>query len=558
MRNLLLMTILFVGLIACENVPEEIAISSITINIDRVDMIVGESLQLSATVSPTNASETVIWSSSKQSVASISESGLVTAIAEGSSTITAFAGGKTATCLISVENSPVTISSIELNRTNAKLTVGETMSLTAVIKPDNATDKSIIWASSSPEVATVEDGLVKAVGVGSTRITASAGDKSAVCIVSVTEEYASRQHLQFEVLTSGSIRMRSRELNSLDSENKRDDYVFNNIEYSVNGGKTWEELKLDDPYSYIIVRPGDIVLFRGNNKSYYHIDPKSHHTCYEFNFDGEINVSGNIMSLISSTDFWNEKSLEPMAFRGFFRDLKIRDASALLLPATKLADRCYEDMFSYCKQLEYPPSLPATEMEKRCYAGMFYECTHLVVAPELPAMSLAEECYEVMFSDCYSLKQMPYLPAKQLAPKCYLGMFYQTGLETIQNLPAETLAESCYYNMFRSCFFLVDTPTILPATVLADNCYSYMFSGCSSLSIAPILPATELQRGCYNSMFANCSRLRYIKAMFLTDPHDIEALTDWVDEVSNEGVFVKNKNAGWTGYIPDGWTIRYE
>lgn len=647
LRKSFIITTLLACVFACKNIPEEVTVSSVIINMDRVNMIVGESLQLSATVSPTNASEkTVIWSSSKQSVASISESGLVTAIAEGSSTITAFAGGKTATCLISVENASVAVSSITLSQVNAKLTVGETISLVAVVKPDNATDKSIVWTSSAPEVTTVEDGLVKAVGVGSARITASAGDQSAVCEVVVAsntvpvesielnydkltlvegesktliatinpnkataksiiwmssdssiavvdesgkvfaqnkgfcyitascEDFqalceitvigkndASCQYFQCEVLTEGRIRIyiALTEGGPLGSTSRWSDDV-KNIEYSVDGGKTWVALNKNNT-STCYLYPGDIVLFRGDNKSYYISQNTTGYKIYHYNFasSSEVNISGNIMSLISSTDFWNEKSLEPMAFMYFFMGLKVRDASALLLPATKLADECYHYMFANCTKLEQPPTLPATEMAENCYSGMFYGCSNLSVAPELPAMSLAEACYSGMFERCSSLKQTPYLPAKQLAKYCYRGMFNKcSNLETIQSLPAEILADYCYAHMFENCSSLINTPTVLPATILARSCYKSMFDGCTKLSIAPELPATELQIECYVGMFYRCSNLRYIKALFLTDPHDIYALDQWVYFVSDNGVFVKNKNAKWTGYIPTGWTIRYE
>ncbi|MBR6846282.1 MAG: Ig domain-containing protein [Bacteroidaceae bacterium] len=85
-------------------------------------------------------------------------------------------------------NIPVT--GITLNKTTASLTSrGQTLQLTATVTPDNATDKSVIWSSSNPSVATVDaNGLVTAVSSGRTTITATTADgsnKTATCAVTV-------------------------------------------------------------------------------------------------------------------------------------------------------------------------------------------------------------------------------------------------------------------------------------------------------------------------------------------------------------------------------------
>ena len=109
--------------------------------------------------------KTVTWSTSDASVATVSD-GVVTAIKLGSATIRAKAGDKEATCAITVEATPVT--SVTLDQTSASLKVGETVSLTATVKPDDATDKSATWSSSNTSVATVSStGVVTAKSAGS-------------------------------------------------------------------------------------------------------------------------------------------------------------------------------------------------------------------------------------------------------------------------------------------------------------------------------------------------------------------------------------------------------
>ena len=90
--------------------------------------------------------------------------------------------------LVSCEKPPqeIVISSISLNQTSASLKVGETVTLTATVKPDDATDKTVTWSTSDASVATVENGVVTAKMIGTATITAKAGDKTATCAITVT------------------------------------------------------------------------------------------------------------------------------------------------------------------------------------------------------------------------------------------------------------------------------------------------------------------------------------------------------------------------------------
>lgn len=151
-------------------------------------MIIGESTQLQVSISPSNATDkTVLWGSSKQSVATVSNSGLVSAIAEGNTTITATAGGISATCLVTVSKGVVAVASLSLNKTDLVLVKGQSETLTATVNPNDATDKTVIWNSSNTAVATVNStGKVTAVSGGSASITAKAGEKQATCAITVT------------------------------------------------------------------------------------------------------------------------------------------------------------------------------------------------------------------------------------------------------------------------------------------------------------------------------------------------------------------------------------
>lgn len=194
MKRLLLFSLAIVS-IACTKTPEEqekkdVPVSSVTLGQATAEMIIGETTQLTVMVLPNDATnKTVSWASSKQSVATVSSTGLVTAVSEGISTITASAGGKLGTCTVTVSNSVVAVSSVELDHTTLEVEEGETKTLVVTIKPENASDKTVVWTSSKEDIASVKDGTVTGVSEGEAIITAKAGVKSSTCTVTVKKKY---------------------------------------------------------------------------------------------------------------------------------------------------------------------------------------------------------------------------------------------------------------------------------------------------------------------------------------------------------------------------------
>lgn len=178
----------FILALSCENAPEEIAVTEVTISQPTAELIVGENVKLSATVKPSDATgQSISWISSSIGIATVTNDGLVTAVAEGKATIKAAAGGKSASCIVTVSKKPVPVSSVTLNKTSLDLTKGESKTLTATVTPADATNKTVSWTSSNPSIASVDSkGKVTGTGNGSTTITAKAEDKEATCTVTVT------------------------------------------------------------------------------------------------------------------------------------------------------------------------------------------------------------------------------------------------------------------------------------------------------------------------------------------------------------------------------------
>jgi uncharacterized protein YjdB len=165
--------------------------TGITISQTTANLMVGATLQLKATVIPSGADQNVTWNSSDQTIATVDETGLVTAVSDGNVIITVFseAGSYTAICKITVSSPAVSVTGVTLNKTTAELKVGESLQLSATVARTNATNKNVTWSSSDSKVATVSaTGLVTAVGEGSVKITATTadGNKVATCTISVT------------------------------------------------------------------------------------------------------------------------------------------------------------------------------------------------------------------------------------------------------------------------------------------------------------------------------------------------------------------------------------
>ena len=261
--------------------PPVIQVTSVSVNPVSAILDIGETVILTATVSPSDATDkTVTWTSSNPSVVTVSN-GTITTVGEGSATITATAGGKSGTCQVTVKPKPeeavlvvgnaarvpaagatvevdiqynvnytvkvetgsgswihyvetravqsgkmvftvdtnfsdeeregkvtitdnggkaepvtitivqesaIKVESVELDRTELELDPEEFILLNATLKPDDATNKNVIWESDNNAVATVDNrGLVTAKAVGTATITAKAGDASAKCTVRVAD-----------------------------------------------------------------------------------------------------------------------------------------------------------------------------------------------------------------------------------------------------------------------------------------------------------------------------------------------------------------------------------
>ena len=170
---------------------EAVPATGVTLSETALSLHPTEKATLTAAVAPENTTDTLVWTSSNDVVATV-KNGVVTAKSEGTATITAACGSAKAECVVTVLP-PILATGVTLDKTALKLYEGDAAKLTAMVKPEDTTDKTIVWTSSDKTIATVKDGAVTAVKAGTATITAACGETKATCAVTVKAPVAPAQ-----------------------------------------------------------------------------------------------------------------------------------------------------------------------------------------------------------------------------------------------------------------------------------------------------------------------------------------------------------------------------
>lgn len=163
-------------------------VSSLILSDTSITLKKGDSKKLSATISPDDATnKSVTWSSGDTNIATVDDMGTITAVNGGSTviTVTSIDGKFAATCSVNVT---VAVQSVSLDKSELTLIKGQTATLNATIVPSDATTKDVSWASSNVSAVTVNNGSIKAVGVGTATISVTTSDGSKVASCTVTVE----------------------------------------------------------------------------------------------------------------------------------------------------------------------------------------------------------------------------------------------------------------------------------------------------------------------------------------------------------------------------------
>ena len=176
------------------------AVATVTVTPTPLSMSVGQTTQLTATLKDAAGNvlngRTVTWSSSNPGVATVSAPGMVTAVAAGTTTITATSEGKSGTAAVTISN--VAVGSVVVQPQGPTIMQGASVQLSATVRDVNGiivTDRVVTWSSSSTSVATVSpSGVVTGVGSGSVTITATSEGKSGTTSVTVLAGAGRERH----------------------------------------------------------------------------------------------------------------------------------------------------------------------------------------------------------------------------------------------------------------------------------------------------------------------------------------------------------------------------
>ena len=157
-----------------------IDVTGVSLNAHTLSLYEDQTYQLSATIKPSDATnKTVTYKSSNSNIATVSNSGLVTAYNEGTSTITVTTkdGGFTDTCTVTVSKATIPVTSVKLNTNDLVMYINEVYTFVATVKPNNASNKEVTYKSSNTSVATITNsGEITGLKAGTTTVTVTTKD----------------------------------------------------------------------------------------------------------------------------------------------------------------------------------------------------------------------------------------------------------------------------------------------------------------------------------------------------------------------------------------------
>ena len=207
-------------------------VQKVALSQNSVTIVEGETLELKAMIEPADADDTVIiWTSSDENIAAVN-SGVVTAVSVGDAIITAECGELKSECTVSVVSKVISVEKVSLDKTNLTINKGGSATLKATVYPSDATEKNVVWSSSDSSVVVVDNGTITGIGKGNATISASCGNKKAVCSINVkvptTDFYIWADTFNFKFST------RSNATGTMDGKLKNGQY---GLTFTINGTK---------------------------------------------------------------------------------------------------------------------------------------------------------------------------------------------------------------------------------------------------------------------------------------------------------------------------------
>lgn len=207
-------------------------VETITLNAENIDLRVGESFLLKATVYPEDNDDDLVWTVNEEGVVILYYDGeetaggrsmLVNAVSEGTRVIRVECGNAYATCQVNVL--PLEVEDVKMNVENLTIHIGETAQLSYTYSPANATNPEVYWGTYDSMVARVnQDGLVTAYGLGETVVYVTVGGVMAECHVTVVPVEATEivlNETEISILVNESFKLTA----TVYPENVTDKYI---------------------------------------------------------------------------------------------------------------------------------------------------------------------------------------------------------------------------------------------------------------------------------------------------------------------------------------------
>jgi hypothetical protein len=186
---LLMTAILLIGHWSCDE-EKTLAVTGITVDRETETIVVGTSATVTATVLPEAAANPEVKWTTNDPAAIVSRDGVITGLDVGSATITATTvdGGYTATVAVTVIPAPILVTGVTVDFPKVTVLKSASATVTATVWPTDATNQAVSWSSNSTTVATVDNGVITGLDVGSATITATTVDGGYTATVAVTVE----------------------------------------------------------------------------------------------------------------------------------------------------------------------------------------------------------------------------------------------------------------------------------------------------------------------------------------------------------------------------------
>ena len=214
-------------------------IESLSFAQDNVSIKKDDTLGLIVTVKPSElASEKLTWTSSDTNIVTVDANGNIKGIKPGTATITAKStNGKKATCTVTVTTDEVEVEEIILTPEDNTIDSNSTTQVIAEIKPENATNRELVWESSDPSIATVDDkGIVKGLKSGTVTITAKTKDGKVVASTTITiKPTPTPTPSPTPTSTPYGLQVYDEEKDSLTWNGSTDLKIFSNSMYNIEG-----------------------------------------------------------------------------------------------------------------------------------------------------------------------------------------------------------------------------------------------------------------------------------------------------------------------------------